>query len=156
ARYAFLNADLAAVYNLPAPAREFDRVPFPADSERAGILGQATFLTLTSKPDDTSPTARGLLIREQVLCQHGPEPPPDVNMNLPRRREAKPKTSREGVSIHVWNAMCANCHNLIDPIGYGFEKFDAIGARRNKLQLSFFPDRRDRETKPKTVDLELD
>src|SRR5262249_19369175 len=57
--YSFINADLAAIYGVPAPAKEFDRVKFPPESERAGLLGQSLFLALTSKPDDTSPTARG-------------------------------------------------------------------------------------------------
>ena len=56
ASYGFVNADLAAVYKVPAPAHDFDRTEFPADQERAGVLGQALFLTLTSKPEDTAPT----------------------------------------------------------------------------------------------------
>ena len=58
---------------------------------RAGILGQTLFLALTAKPEDSSPTARGLFVREQFLCQHVPDPPPGVNMNLPPVTEAKPK-----------------------------------------------------------------
>ena len=73
-----------------APANDFERVTFPADSERAGLLGQALFLTLTAKPDETSPTARGLFVREQFLCQHVADPPPGVNTNLPPVTEAKP------------------------------------------------------------------
>ena len=65
------------------PAAEFERVAFPADSERAGLLGQALFLAMTAKPDETSPTARGLFVREQFLCQHVSDPPPGVNTNLP-------------------------------------------------------------------------
>ena len=69
--YSFINSDLAAVYEMEPPARDFDRVEFPPASERAGILGQALFLTSTSKPDDTAPTGRGLFVREQFLCQAG-------------------------------------------------------------------------------------
>ncbi len=83
ADYSFANADIAAIYGVPAPAKEFDRIRFPAESERAGVLGQTLFLALTAKPDDTSPTARGLFVREQFLCQHVAEPPPGVNTNLP-------------------------------------------------------------------------
>ena len=61
ANYGFMNSDLAAVYRVPPPAHDFDRVEFPADQERAGLLGQALFLTLTSKLDDTSPTGRRLV-----------------------------------------------------------------------------------------------
>jgi len=158
ADYSFINADLAEIYGVPAPAREFDRVKFPAESERAGLLGQSLFLALTAKPDDTSPTARGLFIREQFLCQHVSEPPPGVNTNLPEITEAKPQTNRERMREHVTNPSCSTCHNLIDPIGFGFEKFDAIGARRNKFKLLFFDadEEGDRRAKPKTLELEMD
>jgi Protein of unknown function (DUF1592)/Protein of unknown function (DUF1588)/Protein of unknown function (DUF1587)/Protein of unknown function (DUF1585)/Protein of unknown function (DUF1595) len=158
ADYSFINADLAAIYGVPAPAREFDRVEFTAESERSGLLGQSLFLALTAKPDDTSPTARGLFIREQFLCQHVSEPPPGVNTNLPEITEAKPQTNRERLREHVTNPSCSTCHNLIDPIGYGFEKFDAIGARRDKFKLLFFGDDDEggRRAKPRTVELEMD
>ena len=78
------------------PPREYDRVPFPAGSERAGLLGQGLFLSLTSKPADSSPTARGLFVREQFLCQHVPDPPAGVNTNLPPVTEEKPQTNRDG------------------------------------------------------------
>ena len=101
------------------------------------MLGQALFLALTAKPDDTSPTARGLFVREQFLCQHVPDPPPGVNTNLPPVTEAKPQTNRDRMSEHATNPSCASCHSLIDPIGFGLEKFDAIGARREKFTLQF-------------------
>ena len=156
ADYGYVNADLAAIYGVPAPATEFSKVQFPADSERAGLIGQALFLALSARPDETSPTSRGLFVREQFLCQHVADPPPGVNTNLPPVSEAKPQTNRERLSEHTLNKSCAGCHNLIDPIGFGLEKFDAIGARRNKLQLRFFGDRRNRDTPPKMVELDLD
>ena len=158
ANYSFLNGDLAAVYGLPAPAGDFDRVEFPAASDRAGIIGQATFLALTSKPAETSPTARGLFVREQFLCQHVPDPPPGVNANLPPITDAKPMTNRQRLSqLHLTSQMCAGCHNLIDPIGFGLEKFDAIGGRQDKLKLTFYPGHNDpKGSKPKHVELDLD
>ncbi len=158
ADYTFINADLAAIYGVPAPAKEFDRVQFAPESERAGLLGQTLFLALTAKPDDTSPTARGLFIREQFLCQHVAEPPPGVNTNLPEITEAKPQTNRDRMREHVTNPSCATCHNLIDPIGFGFEKFDAIGARRDKFKLMFFGDSEegDRRARTRTVEVALD
>ncbi len=89
------NGDLARIYGVEPPANDFDRVPFPANSERAGLLGQTLFLTLTAKPDETSPTARGLFVREQFLCQHVADPPPGVNTNLPPVTEAQPMTNRD-------------------------------------------------------------
>jgi len=154
AGYTFLNADLAALYRLSAPAEEFAKVSFPADSDRAGILGHATFLALTSKPADTSITARGLFVREQFLCQHVPQPPPGVNVNLPVQRADKPMTNRERLSVHLTNASCASCHNLIDPIGYGLEKYDGVGARREKLKVDL--PRYDRRQDQKTVEIDID
>lgn len=155
--HGYLNGDLAGVYGLPAPAVEFERVAFPADSGRAGILGQALFLAMTAKPDDTSPTARGLFVREQFLCQHVADPPPGVSTNLPPLNEAKPQTNRDRLAMHTTNAGCAGCHNLVDPIGFGFEKFDAIGARRDKATLEFVVEgEKNRDEKRTTVSLPLD
>jgi hypothetical protein len=134
---AYPNGDLARIYQIDAPAEDYEKVPLPAASERAGILGQALFLTLTAKPDDTSPTARGLFVREQFLCQHVADPPPGVNTNLPPVTQARPMSNRDRLAMHTTNKACAGCHNLVDPIGHGFEKFDAIGQRREKLKLTF-------------------
>ena len=153
------NGDLARIYGVEPPANDFDRVPFPATSERAGLLGQALFLTLTAKPDETSPTARGLFVREQFLCQHVADPPPGVNTNLPPVTEAQPMTNRDRIGQHATNKTCAGCHNLVDPIGFGFEKFDAIGQRRDKLKLTFgqsFGESKGPRAKLSTVELELD
>jgi hypothetical protein len=137
AGYGFVNADLAAIYGVPAPSAEFQRVAFPPESERAGLLGQALFLALSAKPDDTSLTGRGLFVREQFLCQHVPPPPAGVNTNLAPSTEAHPQTNRDRMSEHVENKFCATCHNLIDPIGFGLERFDAVGARRDQYELLF-------------------
>ena len=136
ANYGYPNADLGAIYGVPV-AKDFERVEFPASAERGGLLGQALFLTLTSKPEDSSLTARGLFVREQFLCQKVPPPPAGVNTNLPPFTAENPKTNRDRMTEHVANAVCATCHNLIDPIGFGLEKYDAVGARREKFQLQF-------------------
>src|SRR5262245_46958350 len=83
ADYSFLNSDLSSVYGVPAPSGEFERVNFPAASHRAGLLGQASFLSSNAGPVETSPTARGTFVREQFLCQHVPNPPPGVNTEVP-------------------------------------------------------------------------
>jgi mono/diheme cytochrome c family protein len=137
ADYGYVSPELARIYGVTAPAKDFDKVPFPANSERAGILGQGLFLAGTSKPEDSSPTARGLFIREQFLCQHVPDPPPGVNTNLPPVTEAKPQTNRDRMAEHTSNASCSTCHRLMDGVGFGLEKFDAIGAHRDELVLEF-------------------
>ncbi|BDC48024.1 hypothetical protein F183_A03400 [Bryobacterales bacterium F-183] len=152
--HGYVSADLAAIYEVPAPAREYDRVPFDPKSERGGLLGQALFLASTAKPDDTSPTARGLFVREQLLCQHVPPPPPGVDTNLPELSEARPLTNKERLNVHLSSPSCASCHTLIDPIGLTFEKFDAIGGRREVAKI-LFPSK-DEDKKPKIVELPLD
>lgn len=155
ASYTYLNADLAALYKLPAPADEFTRVMLPESTERGGgVLGHASFLSLTSKPADTSITARGLFVREHILCQQVPQPPPGVNTNLPVGDEGKPLGNREKLQVHLVNPSCASCHNLIDPIGYGLEKFDGAGAWREKARVDVPKYNRREETK--TVEVPID
>jgi hypothetical protein len=132
ADYSFLNADLARLYGLPEPAGEFELVKFPADVRRAGILGQASFLASTAGPVETSPTARGMFVREHLLCQVVPNPPPGVNTTLPEPTVDAVRAKRERMLEHVQNASCAGCHRLMDPIGFGLEKYDALGAWRDK------------------------
>jgi hypothetical protein len=157
ADYGYVNSELAPIYKVPPPAKEFDKVKFPTSSERAGLLGQGLFLALTAKPEDSSPTARGLFVREQFLCQHVPDPPAGVNTNLPPVTEAKPQTNRDRMSEHTVNPSCATCHRMMDPIGFGLEKFDAIGQRREKFTLTFGGRGGEgrRGPPPKTMDLDL-
>lgn len=160
ADYTFVNADLAKVYGLPEPAEPFEETPYPPDSKRAGVVGQGTFLLLTSKPSETSPTERGLFVREHFLCQAVPPPPPGVNANLPPLTDAKPMTNRDRLSVHLSGEACASCHRLIDPIGLGLEQFDAIGQYRDKFHVVIPPTRdeakRKVKTKPTEYDLDID
>jgi len=93
ADYAYLSPELAKLYGLPSPREPWARVDFGAGSPRAGIIGQGTFLALTSKPADTSPTERGLFVREHFLCQVVPPPPAGVNTTLPPVTDEKPTTT---------------------------------------------------------------
>ncbi|MCX6606287.1 MAG: DUF1588 domain-containing protein, partial [Acidobacteria bacterium] len=139
ARHSFVNTPLAQLYDLPPPPTEFAPVAFPANSKRAGILGHASFLTLTSRPSETAPTDRGLFVREHFLCQIVPPPPPGVSTTLPVLSEEKPLTNRDRLAAHLSDASCAGCHRLVDPIGFGFEQFDAIGRYREKQIALIFP-----------------
>jgi hypothetical protein len=156
ANYGYLNSDLATLYNMPQPANEFQLVRFPADARRAGLLGQASFLAASAGPVETSPTARGIFVREQLLCQKVPAPPPGVNTNLPEPTVDKPLTRRQRLSEHTTNATCAGCHRLMDPIGFGLEGFDAIGRWREKETILVLPEEDTKKSKPKRVDLPLD
>ena len=101
AEYSFLNSDLASLYGVPAPAGEFELVRFPAASRRSGLLGQASFLASNAGPVETSPTARGIFIREQLLCQHVPNPPPGVNTQVPEPTADRPLARRQRMQMHV-------------------------------------------------------
>lgn len=154
--YGFVNPDLAALYQVPAPAEEFAKTAYPEASGRAGILSQAMFLSLTSKPGETSPTVRGFFVRDHFLCQQVPDPPPGTNSSLPPLSPDRALTSRQRLSEHVVNPVCAGCHQLMDPIGFGLEGFDAIGRKRDKESITFFPTRESRSDQSKKVDLPLD
>jgi hypothetical protein len=129
ADYTFVNAELAALYGIDAPAgSEFTRVDLPVEQQRAGFLGHASFLSLFAHVATTSPTLRGKFVRERVLCQSIPAPPNDVEFDLPSDEEAK--TMREKMAAHQENPSCAGCHVLMDGIGLSFENFDPIGVHR--------------------------
>ena len=155
ADYGYLSADLAALYKLPAPAGQFELVRFPASARRAGILGEASFLAANAGPTETSPTARGIFIREKLLCQHVPPPPPNVDTNLPEASAEKPLTRRQRMSAHVENPLCASCHRLMDPIGFGLERFDAIGRLRERETILIENPEGNRRA-DKKIDLDLD
>jgi hypothetical protein len=154
AEYSFLNSDLASVYGLPAPAGEFELVRFPASAHRAGLLGQASFLSSNAGPVETSPTARGIFIREQLLCQHVPNPPPGVNTDVPAPTPDRPLPRRQRMQAHVESPTCATCHRLMDPIGFGLENYDGIGRWREREAIEFEENRRG--SPGRTVELPID
>jgi hypothetical protein len=155
ADYAYLSADLASLYNLPPPSGQFELVHFQAGSPRAGFLGEAAFLAANAGPTETSPTQRGIFIREQLLCQQVPPPPPNVNTNLPEATEDKPLTRRQRMTDHVGNPLCASCHRLMDPIGFGLESFDAVGRYRSRETI-LIEGVAGKRKDDKKIDLDLD
>lgn len=132
ADYTFVDDFLTRVYGLPDPETPFGLTRYPESSDRAGILGHGTFLAQTGKPVNTSPTERGLFVREHFLCQTVPPPPPGVDASLPPLAlGGRPLTVRELMeTLHAAETACASCHKLVDPIGFGFERFDTIGGYR--------------------------
>ena len=137
-RETFLTPALAALYGVPIPIRQEmgGRVPwvsyeFPDGHIRGGLLGQATFLSLFSHPGASSPTLRGKAVREHLLCQTIPPPPPDVDFSLVRDTgNPEFRTARDRLTEHRNNPTCAGCHTLMDPIGLALEIFDASGVYR--------------------------
>ena len=146
ADYTFLNARLAGHYRIadtlgnphgakadkngaPIPPDRFVRVQLQGN-ERGGILTQASVLTTTSPPTRTSPVKRGAWVLENILGTPPPPPPPDI----PEldQKETKVTTLRERLEKHRANAVCAGCHAKIDPLGFAFENYDAVGVFRTK------------------------
>lgn len=127
ASYSFMNQELAEFYGVGGPTgEEFVRVDLDR-GKYAGFLTQAGLLALHAKPDRSSPIHRGKFVREVLLCQT-PPPPPDVVPEAPTVDESK--TTREQFTQHSEDPLCAGCHQLMDPIGFGFEHFDGIGRYR--------------------------
>ena len=132
ADFTFLNERLAKHYGIAGVKGEaFQRVALK-DGVRGGLLTQASILTVTSNPTRTSPVKRGKWILEQILGTPPPPPPPDVPV-LQEERDGPLKGSlRQRMEQHRANPSCASCHARMDPLGFGFENFDAIGAWRDK------------------------
>lgn len=131
ADYTYLNERVAAHYGIPfVHGSHFRRVTLPVDSPRRGILGHGSVLTLTSHAIRTSPVLRGKWLLNTILGTPPPDPPPNVPALRDERTQAKVQTMRERMAQHRANATCAGCHALIDPVGFAFEHFDAIGRYR--------------------------
>jgi hypothetical protein len=127
----FVNDALAPIYGLTATGTALSMVELPASQPRAGILTQAGLLSALAHPDQTSPVLRGKFIRSKLLCQTPPPPPPDANVTPPAVTEGA--TARERFTAHMESgSSCAGCHVLMDPLGFAFENFDAIGQYREE------------------------
>ncbi|EEF58342.1 DUF1592 domain-containing protein [Pedosphaera parvula] len=130
--YTFLNEPLAKLYGIPGVSGdEFRRVTFK-NHERGGLLTQASVLTVTSNPTRTSPVKRGKWVLETILGAPPPPPPPNVPALSNDKKVVASGTMRQRMEQHRADPMCASCHARMDPIGFGFENFDAIGAWRTK------------------------
>ena len=127
-----INEELAGIYGVPGiVGAALQPYTFPPDSPRAGILTSAGFLAVNAHQTQTSPTHRGRFVRIQMLCQDIPPPPAGIDTSLPAPDpSAPPQTLRERLDIHRESPACLGCHELMDPIGFAFENYDAIGAYR--------------------------
>jgi hypothetical protein len=134
ARYSFLNERLAEFYNISGvKGQEHRLVDLHQYPQRGGLLGQGTFLVVTSNPTRTSPVKRGLFVLDNFLGTPAPPAPP----NIPELEEAahgsdKPLSMRQMMEVHREKPICASCHQRMDPIGLGLENFNAIGQFRTK------------------------
>jgi hypothetical protein len=133
ANYTFVNERLAKHYGIPnIRGAEFQRVTFPKDSPRGGLLGQGGILLLTSYSTRTSPVLRGKYILENLLAAAPPPPPANVpSLKTESAKSGEQISLREAMAQHRTDPACANCHARMDPIGFAMENFDAIGKWRD-------------------------
>jgi hypothetical protein len=103
-----------------------------ADKNRGGVLGMAAPMLATSLANRTSPVLRGKWVLERLLAAPPPPPPPNVNNVLDAPVAEDHLSFRERLARHRADAACAACHRRMDPIGFGLENFDGIGAWREK------------------------
>ncbi|MEP6668042.1 MAG: DUF1592 domain-containing protein [Chthoniobacter sp.] len=134
ADYTFLNETLAPIYDLEKSITgpQMRKVHL-TDANRGGILAMPGVLATTSFPNRTSPVRRGVWVLEQVLGENVPPAPPNVPaLDKQDKKTVANLTLRQRTELHRTNAVCANCHKILDPIGFGLENFDAIGRWRDQ------------------------
>ena len=130
ANFTFANDRLAKYYGLPAVGSDQpQRVEFGSTVQRRGILSHGGLLTVNAHSDRTSPVRRGKYVVTELLCADIPPPPPTVNTTLAPDSTGQ-KTLRQVLEAHVQSPLCASCHKIMDPIGFGMESYDAVGAYR--------------------------
>ena len=128
-RYSFLNERLARHYGVPdVSGPEFRRVDL-SETPRGGVLTQGSVLTVSSYATRTSPVLRGRWVLDNLLDAPPPEPPADIP-NLDDAKIGTDVSMREQLAIHRTDPTCASCHRRMDPLGFGLENFDAVGAWR--------------------------
>lgn len=130
APFTFVDDTLAQLYGLPdRPGTTMAKVILPAGGDRRGLLGHAGVLSESGQ--NPSPVLRGKYIREALLCQPIPPPPPNVVPVLPMADASKPQTMRQRLTAHRASSACASCHSRMDPLGLALENFDGSGRYRD-------------------------
>jgi hypothetical protein len=132
APYTFVNERLARHYGIAGVQGDEFRLVSLAGTPRAGVLTQASILTITSNPTRTSPVKRGKWILDNILGAPPPPPPPGAGDLREDTRSVLSGSLRQRMEQHRANPSCASCHRRMDPLGFGLENFDAVGAWRSR------------------------
>jgi uncharacterized protein DUF1592/uncharacterized protein DUF1588/uncharacterized protein DUF1585 len=129
ADYIHVNDVLAPFYGLPAVAGpQLRRVPAGADRTRGGLLTLGAVVGMHAHSNESSPVRRGAFVRTRLLCQTLQPPPENLNIMPPGLDPSL--TTRERFAKHASEPLCKTCHALIDDLGFGFERYDGVGAYR--------------------------
>lgn len=131
--WAMVNPRLRQHYGMPATdTMGFQQVSLKPEDHRGGLLTQGSLLSLTSDGQRHRPVHRGVLLSEAIFNRTPPAPPPNVEPLEPTPADAPKTTIRMQLQAHATNATCASCHGKIDPLGFAFENYDAIGRWRTE------------------------
>jgi hypothetical protein len=135
--WTMLNPRLAKFYGIENITKdEFQRVALKADSHRGGLLTHASILSLTSDGTRHRPVHRGVWLSETILGKTPPPPPVNVNPVEPNPVDQAKATLRMKLDAHKHDARCASCHRKIDPLGFAFDNFNAIGEWRTHEKVA--------------------
>jgi hypothetical protein len=129
ARYTFLNERLARHYGVEGVSGPRFRLVPIADPNRGGVMTHGSVLTVSSYSTRTSPVLRGKWVLDNLLDAPPPDPPPNVPI-IDEAAIGDSATQREQLEAHRADPTCASCHRRMDPLGFGLENFDAVGAWR--------------------------
>jgi mono/diheme cytochrome c family protein len=125
------NPRLCDFYGLPEPQTDrFERVALKADDHRGGLLTMGAVLGLTSDGTRHRPVHRGVWVSEAIFNKTPPSPPANVDPIEPNPPQSPKATIRQKLAAHAQTASCAACHRGIDPLGFAFDQYDAIGQWR--------------------------
>ncbi len=135
ADYTYVNRRLARHYRIKGEFREQPkRVQLTDENRRGGLLSMAAVLAVSSYPHRTSPVLRGKWILETLLGDPPPPPPPNVPELEESASSVSSESLRQRLELHRQNVACAQCHDRIDPLGFGLENYGVLGRWRDKYE----------------------
>ena len=135
ADYTYVNRRLARHYRIKGEFREQPkRVQLTDENRRGGLLSMAAVLAVSSYPHRTSPVLRGKWILETILGDPPPPPPPNVPELEESASSVSSESLRQRLELHRQNVACAQCHDRIDPLGFGLENYGVLGRWRDKYE----------------------
>jgi hypothetical protein len=127
APYSFVSAPLAPIYG-SAAGSSATPIKTNLSEGRMGLFSQSAFLAIKALPQESSPVRRGKLVADRLLCREIPPPPPGFAPVPPPLQPGQ--QTREAYAEHSTNSICKACHSQMDPLGFAFEHFDAVGRYR--------------------------